>query len=70
MDKRKCTPLMLAAKAGRIKTLKLILDKVRDPNYLNFRSDEGLAAIHYALIERHSECTMLLVEDPLVEKDV
>ena len=61
MDKRKCTPLMLAAKYGRCKTLKLILDKVRDPNYLNFRSDDGLAAIHYAAIERHTDCTQLLI---------
>ena len=50
MDKRKCTPLMLAAKFGRYKNLKFILEKVRDSNYINFKGDEGLAAIHYAVI--------------------
>ena len=70
MDKKKFTPLMLAAKYGRIKTLKFILEKVRDPHYLNFKSDEGLAAIHYAVIERHTECIELLLEDTLVEKEI
>lgn len=45
---------MLAAKAGRIKNLKYILDKVRDPHYLNFKGDEGLCALHYAVIENHT----------------
>ena len=30
---------MLAAKAGRIKNIKYILDKIRDPHYLNFKGD-------------------------------
>lgn len=68
MDKRKCTPLMLAARFGRQKNVKFILDKVRDTHYLNFKGDEGLAAIHYAVIERHFDCAMLLIEDALIEK--
>lgn len=50
MDKRKMTPLMLAAKFGRFKNLKIILEKVKDPHYINFKGDEGLAALHYAVI--------------------
>ena len=55
MDKRKITPLMLAATAGRMKNIKYIIDKVRDPNYLNFKGDDGLSALHYAVIESHTE---------------
>lgn len=61
MDKRKCTPLMLAAKFGRLKNIKFILEKVRDANYINFKGDEGLAAIHYAVIEKHTECVLLMI---------
>ena len=50
MDKRKTTPLMLAAKHGRTKNVKLILDKVRDPQYINFKGEEGLTALHYACV--------------------
>ena len=39
LDKKKCTPLMLAARFGRHKNVKYILDKVRDPHYLNFKGD-------------------------------
>jgi ankyrin repeat protein len=66
MDKRKMTPLMLAAKFGRLKNLKIILDKVKDPHYINFKGDEGLAALHYAVIEKNFEEASLLLEDPLI----
>jgi ankyrin repeat protein len=66
LDKKKCTPLMLAAKFGRQKNVKYILDKVRDPNYINFKGDDGLAAMHYAVIEKHHECISLMIEDNLV----
>jgi ankyrin repeat protein len=70
MDKRKTTPLMLAARYGRLKNLKIILEKVRDPVFINFKGEEGLAAIHYATIEKHSECVSLMLEDSLVDKDI
>lgn len=61
MDKKKCTPLMLAAKFGRFKNLKFILDKVRDSSYINYRGDEGLTALHYAVIEKHHECITYMI---------
>lgn len=70
IDKKKFTPLMLAAKFGRPKNVKFILDKVRDTHYINFKGDEGLTALHYAVIEKHPDCIELMVEDSLVEKEV
>ncbi len=61
---------MLAAKIGHYKNIKFILEKVRDAQYINFKSDEGLAAIHYAVIGRHLECLALMMEDQLVEKNI
>jgi ankyrin repeat protein len=68
IDKKKMTPLMLAAQAGRYKNLKYILEKVRDHQYLNFKGEDGLAAIHYATIGKHQECISLLVDDSLIDK--
>ncbi len=59
---------MLAAKIGHYKNIKFILEKVRDSQYINFKSDEGLAAIHYAIIGRHLECLALMMDDQLVDK--
>lgn len=67
-DKKKMTPLMLASKYGRAKNVKFILDKVRDPHYINFKSDCGLTAIHYAVLEKHTECFDIFLEDNLTEK--
>ena len=53
IDKKKMTPLMLAAQAGRYKNIKFILDKVREQQYINFKGEEGLSALHYATIGRH-----------------
>jgi len=61
---------MLAARFGRIKNIKLILDKVRDAEYINFKGEEGLAAIHYAAIEKHYDCIVLMLEDTLIEKEI
>lgn len=70
IDKKKITTLMLAAKKGHYKNIKFILQKVRDQQYLNFKSDEGLAAIHYAVIGRHQQCLSLLLDDQLIEKNI
>lgn len=53
MDKKKTTPLMLACMYGRYNCIKFILDKVRDSQYLNFKNEDGLSAIHFAVIGRH-----------------
>lgn len=39
IDKKKITTLMLAAKSGNYKNIKFILEKVRDQQYINFKSD-------------------------------
>ena len=39
MDKRKVTPLMVAAQFGRYNIIKFILEKVRDKEYINHKSD-------------------------------
>jgi len=70
IDKKKMTPLMLASKYGRTKNVKFILEKVRDPHYINFKSDCGLAAIHYAVLEKHTDCFNIFLEDILSEKEV
>ena len=37
-DKNRMTPLMLACSQGMFYNLEYILEKVRDPNYINFKS--------------------------------
>lgn len=66
MDKKKVTPLMVAAQHGRYSVIKFILEKLRDKEYINHKSDEGLSALHYAVIHQHEECVSLLLEDHLV----
>lgn len=44
---------MIAAKYGRYKTMKLILEKVREKEYINFKDDNELCALHYATINKH-----------------
>ncbi len=39
IDKKKITPLMIAAKFGNYKNIKFILERVRDAQYINFKSD-------------------------------
>jgi len=53
MDKKKITPLMLAAQFGRYNILKFLLEKVRDKEYANHKCDAGLSALHYAIINQH-----------------
>ena len=69
IDKRKNTPLMLATRFGRTKNVKYILEKVRDQTYINFKNEDGLAAIHYAVIEKHQECFQLFLDDNLADKE-
>lgn len=66
MDKKKVTPLMIAAQFGRYSVIKFILDKTRDKEYINHKCDSGLSALHYATINQHQECLSILLEDPLV----
>lgn len=61
IDKRKMTPLMLSAKYGRHKVIKYILDKVRDQQYINSKGEDGLAALHHAILSQHSESIQLLL---------
>jgi len=44
------TPLMLACEADLHSNVEYILQNVRDPNYINLRSDEGYSALHYAVL--------------------
>ena len=39
IDKKKITPLMIAAKFGNYKNIKFILERIRDAQYINFKSD-------------------------------
>ncbi len=44
---------MVAAYYGRANNLEYILNKVNQPTYLNFKSDQGFSALHYAVIQNH-----------------
>jgi len=55
-DRRRMTPLMLACAGGFYYNVEYILEKCRDPNYVNSRSDEGYSALHYAVLNSHIEC--------------
>lgn len=68
MDKKKTTPLMLAAKCGRVGNVRILLERVREGQYINFIGDEGLAALHYACVEGHREVVELMLEDQLVDR--
>lgn len=59
---------MIAAKYGRYKTMKFILEKVREKEYINFKDDNELCALHYATINKHQECVSLLLDDSLINK--
>lgn len=39
LDKKKMTPLMLAAQFGSYNVIKFILEKVREPLYINFKGE-------------------------------
>lgn len=39
---------------------------MRDKEYINHKSEEGLTALHYSVINKHQECVSLLLDDPLV----
>ena len=47
---------MIASELGLAENVSFILEKVRDPLYINFRSDEGYTALHYAVLKDHIEC--------------
>lgn len=66
-DKRRMTPLMLACFEGIFYNVEYILEKVRDTNYINCKSDEGYTALHYAVLQNNIECIELLINDPYVD---
>jgi len=53
LDKQKMTPLMIACYYGRSHIVRYILDRFTEPLYVNFKSDEGFAALHYAVLNNH-----------------
>lgn len=55
-DRKRMTPLMLACCEGLYFNVEFILEKMRDPNYINFKSEEGYTALHYAILKSHTEC--------------
>jgi len=66
-DKQKMTPLMLSCFEGMFYNVEYILEKVRDPYYINFKSEEGYTALHYAILQNNIECIELLINDPYVD---
>ena len=56
---------MIASELGLAENVSFILQKVRDPIYINFRSDEGYTALHYAVLKDHIECVQILIDDPV-----
>lgn len=58
----KMTPLMIASYYGRSKIVKYILDRFTEPLYVNFKSDEGFSALHYAVLNDHEECVEVMIE--------
>lgn len=53
LDKQKMTPLMIACYYGRSHIVRYILDNFTETLYVNFKSDEGFAALHYAVLNNH-----------------
>lgn len=60
---------MIACEYGIAENVEYILEKVREHSYINFRSDEGYSALHYAIIKSHEECIDLLLNDPYIRYD-
>jgi ankyrin repeat protein len=54
-DKNEFTPIMLAAKYGRIKNLEAILEK-DSAICPKFKTKSGISAIHLAAESGHTEC--------------
>jgi ankyrin repeat protein len=50
------TPLMLACYEGIFYNVEYILEKVRDGVYINYKSEEGYTALHYAILRNNNEC--------------
>lgn len=61
LDRQKMTPLMIACYYGRSQIVRFILDRFTEPLYVNFKSDEGFAALHYAVLNDHEECVSALL---------
>ena len=66
-DRFRTTPLMLACAEGIHYNVEYILEKCRDPSYINCRSEEGYTALHYAILNNHIECIEVLLSDPYTD---
>ena len=56
VDRRKMTSLMLACEEGITSNVEYILQVVRDPYYINLKSEEGYSALHYAVLNNAEDC--------------
>jgi len=70
MDKHKMTPLMVAAYHGRTENVEYILSVVSESTYINFLSEEGYSALHYAVLRGHINCVMLFLSHPNIKLDL
>ena len=67
MDKTKMTPLMVAAYYGRSQCLEYILSIASEISYVNFRSEHGFSALHYAVLGGHLDCVKILLANNTTE---
>lgn len=44
-----------------------ILEKVRDSTFINYKSDEGYNALHYAVFKGQVDCVEQMINDPYVD---
>lgn len=56
IDRKKMTPLMLACEEGLTSNVEYILQVLRDPYYINLKSEEGYFALHYAVLNNAEDC--------------
>lgn len=67
VDRRKMTALMLACEEGVTANVEYILEVLRDPYYINLKSEEGYSALHYAVLNNTEDCVEALINDPHIE---
>ena len=70
MDKQKMTPLMVAAYHGRVENVEFILGAANESTYINFLSEEGYSALHYAVLRGHLNCVALFMNNANTRIDI